>query len=180
MFDFSFAELATIGAVALVVIGPERLPKVARTLGHLMGRAQRYVNDVKADIQREIELEDFHKIKQSVDDAAGELRASLQETENTIRNAGQAMQANLDDAVADAKRALGTGAQAAEPAALAHETATAAHEAVAHEAAPAESAVLAHDSAQAELPLADPAPAAVAQAAEPARPPANVTTGTPT
>jgi len=156
MFDFSFAELATIGVVALVVIGPERLPKVARTLGHLMGRAQRYVNDVKADIQREIELEDFSKIKQHVDDAAGELRASLQETENTIRNAGQALQANLENAAADAKLALGTDTQAAEPAALVH------------------------DPAQAELPLADSAPAAAAPPEVPAKPPVNITTGTPT
>lgn len=106
MFDFSFAELATIGVVALVVIGPERLPKVARTVGHLMGRAQRYVNDVKADIQREVELEEFRKLKQGMDDAAGELRASLQETQNTIHTAGQTLQAQLDDAVAETKKRI--------------------------------------------------------------------------
>ena len=50
MFDIGFSELMLIGIVALIVIGPERLPKVARTLGHLLGRAQRYVNDVKSDI----------------------------------------------------------------------------------------------------------------------------------
>ena len=54
MLDFGFDKIALIGAVALIVIGPERLPKVARTLGHLVGRMQRYVNDVKADIAREI------------------------------------------------------------------------------------------------------------------------------
>ena len=59
MFDIGFSEMLVIGVVALVVIGPQRLPKVARTLGHLVGRMQRYVNDVKADINREIELDDL-------------------------------------------------------------------------------------------------------------------------
>ena len=70
MFDFSFSELMVVGVVALVVIGPERLPKVAKTLGHLVGRAQRYVNDVKSDIQREIELDDLRKFKEQVQEAA--------------------------------------------------------------------------------------------------------------
>ena len=57
MFDFSFAELAVIMVAALIVIGPERLPKVARTMGHMWGRAQRYVNGVKADIERDMAVE---------------------------------------------------------------------------------------------------------------------------
>ncbi len=56
MFDFSLAELMVVMVVALIVIGPERLPKVARTLGHLYGRAQRYVNGVKADIARDMAI----------------------------------------------------------------------------------------------------------------------------
>src|SRR5262249_15870907 len=56
MFDIGFSELLVIGVVALIVIGPERLPRVARTVGVLAGRLQRYVADVKADINREIEL----------------------------------------------------------------------------------------------------------------------------
>ena len=56
MFDIGFSELMVIGLVALIVIGPERLPRVARTLGHLAGRLQRYVAAVKADINREVEL----------------------------------------------------------------------------------------------------------------------------
>ena len=63
MFDIGFSELMVIAVVALVVIGPERLPRVARTAGHLMGRLQRYVNDVKADISREMELEELRKFK---------------------------------------------------------------------------------------------------------------------
>lgn len=184
MFDISFSELAVIGAVALVVIGPERLPKVARTVGHLMGRAQRYVNDVKADIQREIELDDFRKLKQTMDDAASELNTSMRETENSIRSAGQALQADLDAATHDAKRALDLNSKVevaettpAEPAAPAAEPAAAALA-----SAPAEPT-----APQAELPLTEPAPVASAEPVKPAapaepaaKPPANATTGTPT
>ena len=63
MFDISFSEILVIATVALIVLGPERLPKVARTLGHLFGRAQRYVNEVKNDIQREMELEELKKME---------------------------------------------------------------------------------------------------------------------
>jgi len=70
MFDISFAEMLVIGVVALIVLGPERLPRVARTVGHLFGRAQRYMNDVKNDIQREIELDELKRLKTSVEDTA--------------------------------------------------------------------------------------------------------------
>ena len=70
VFDIGFSELLVIGVVALIVIGPERLPRVARTLGHLFGRMQRYVNDVKADISREMELEELRKLQTDVQDAA--------------------------------------------------------------------------------------------------------------
>jgi len=66
MFDVSFTELMVIGLVALIVIGPERLPRVARTAGHLMGRLQRYVSTVKADISREMHIEDLKRFEQSV------------------------------------------------------------------------------------------------------------------
>ncbi|CAM4161964.1 Sec-independent protein translocase protein TatB [Kerstersia similis] len=85
MFDISFTELLVIGAVALVVIGPERLPKVARTVGHLLGRAQRYVSDVKSDIQREMELDELKKFKAQMDEAASSLKTSLREAESSIR-----------------------------------------------------------------------------------------------
>lgn len=78
MFDISFTEILVIAVVGLVVIGPERLPKVARTLGHLFGRAQRYANDVKNDIQREMELEELKKWKASVEGAARSIEDSVQ------------------------------------------------------------------------------------------------------
>src|SRR5437899_8181800 len=70
MIDFGFDKIALIGAVALIVIGPERLPKVARTVGHLLGKAQRYVADVKAEVNRSIELEELKKVKTQFEDAA--------------------------------------------------------------------------------------------------------------
>jgi sec-independent protein translocase protein TatB len=78
MFDISFAEMLVIGVVALVVLGPERLPRVAHTLGHLFGRAQRYVNDVKNDIQREMELEELKKLKNSVEETARSIEEAAQ------------------------------------------------------------------------------------------------------
>ena len=78
MFDIGFSELMVIGLVALIVIGPERLPRVARTLGHLAGRLQRYVADVKADINREVELDELRKMKDSVQQAASGIEDSVQ------------------------------------------------------------------------------------------------------
>lgn len=77
MFDLGFSELMIIALVALVVIGPERLPKVARTVGHLAGRLQRYVADVKADINREVELEELRKMRDSMQSAASEMQSSF-------------------------------------------------------------------------------------------------------
>jgi len=77
MFDIGFSELLLIGIVALVVIGPERLPKVARTAGHLFGRMQRYVADVKADINREIHVEELHKLQE-------EIRSSVNSIEQSV------------------------------------------------------------------------------------------------
>jgi len=73
MFDVGFSEIALIAVVALIVIGPERLPKTARTLGHLFGRLQRYVNEVKADISREMELEELKKLQNEVHSAARDI-----------------------------------------------------------------------------------------------------------
>ena len=77
MFDIGFSELMVIGVVALIVIGPERLPKVARTMGHLFGRMQRYVNDVKADISREMELDELKKLQSSLQDTARSFEQSV-------------------------------------------------------------------------------------------------------
>ena len=78
MFDIGFSELMVIGLVALIVIGPERLPRVARTIGHLAGRLQRYVADVKADINREVELDELRKMRDSVQQAASSIESTVQ------------------------------------------------------------------------------------------------------
>lgn len=77
MLDFGFDKLALIGAVALIVIGPEKLPKVARTVGHLLGKAQRYVADVKAEVNRSIELDELKKMKTQFEDAARDVERSV-------------------------------------------------------------------------------------------------------
>ncbi|MBE7939984.1 MULTISPECIES: Sec-independent protein translocase protein TatB [Ramlibacter] len=77
MIDLGIEKMMVIGAVALIVIGPEKLPRVARTVGHLMGKAQRYVNDVKAEVNRSIELEELKKMKDSVESAAREVETSI-------------------------------------------------------------------------------------------------------
>jgi sec-independent protein translocase protein TatB len=79
MFDVGFSEILVIAVVALIVIGPERLPKVARTLGHLFGRMQRYVTQVKGDIEREMELEELRKLQGTVQDAARNVERTFQQ-----------------------------------------------------------------------------------------------------
>ncbi|WP_428509981.1 Sec-independent protein translocase protein TatB [Roseateles sp.] len=79
MIDFGFDKLALIGGVALIVIGPERLPRVARTIGHLLGKAQRYVSDVKAEVSRSMELEELKKMKTEMETAARDVQDSVQQ-----------------------------------------------------------------------------------------------------
>src|SRR5471032_2346847 len=104
MFDVGFSEIFVIALVALIVIGPERLPKVARTLGHLFGRMQRYVNDVKADISREMELDELRKLQATVQDAAQaiqqtvnkEITSTESELNSIATSAAQAVQPVAD------------------------------------------------------------------------------------
>ena len=84
MFDVGFSELIVIAVVALIVIGPEKLPKVARTAGHLLGRLQRYVSDVKSDINREMQLEDLKKLQQQVAEQAKSMEASVSQQLNSV------------------------------------------------------------------------------------------------
>jgi sec-independent protein translocase protein TatB len=100
MFDIGFSELLVIAVVALIVIGPQQLPKVARTLGHLFGRMQRYVNDVKADITREMELEELKKMRTSMEDAARSFQTSVDKevssTESELNKMAQDAQSAVD------------------------------------------------------------------------------------
>lgn len=95
MIDFGFDKLALIGAVALIVIGPEKLPRVARTVGHLFGKAQRYVADVKAEVNRSIELEELKKMKTQFEDAARDVQGSV---EREVREASSAFESDWREA----------------------------------------------------------------------------------
>ena len=77
MIDLGIEKLMVIGAVALIVIGPEKLPRVARTVGTLLGKAQRYVADVKAEVNRSMELDELKKMKDSVETAARDVESSI-------------------------------------------------------------------------------------------------------
>ena len=100
MFDFGFSKLLLLGIVALVVIGPERLPRVARTLGHLYGRLQRYVTQVKADIHREMEAADLGNVKSEFENAARsfqqEIESKALEVEREVRSAQADIERSLD------------------------------------------------------------------------------------
>jgi len=93
MFDFSLGELAVIGTVALVVLGPERLPKVARTVGDWLGKAQRYVSQVKADINREMELAELKKLQEEARSAAQSLQSAVQNVQSELTSVGSSLDA---------------------------------------------------------------------------------------
>lgn len=124
MFDIGASEIFVIGVVALIVIGPERLPRVAKTLGHLIGRLQRYVTEVKSDINREIELEELRNLKATMQDAARSIEQSVTSQVNFIdsevKQAGAEVQKQVESAVAPV-----TGIQLMPPATPAPEDATA-------------------------------------------------------
>jgi sec-independent protein translocase protein TatB len=98
MFDIGFSEILVIGIVALIVIGPERLPKVARTLGHMAGRLQRYVNEVKADINREMELDELRKLHSQVQSAARDIEQSVSEAAHDVESGVRSVEAQLNEA----------------------------------------------------------------------------------
>jgi len=79
MFDLDISKLALIGAVALVVIGPEKLPRVARTVGTLLGKAQRYISDVKAEVNRSMELDELKRVKETMEDAAKDVGQTIRD-----------------------------------------------------------------------------------------------------
>lgn len=118
MFDIGFSEILLIGVVALVVIGPERLPKVARTLGHMFGRLQRYVNEVKADINREIELDELRKLQSQVQSAARDIEQSVSQAAHDVESGVRSVETELNQAAATATQpAADAKAQASPPAA---------------------------------------------------------------
>ncbi len=100
MFDIGFSEIVVIAVVALIVIGPEKLPKTARTLGHLFGRLQRYVTEVKADINRELELDELRKLQQQVQTAAKDFETSMTAAAREVESGVRGVEAELNAAAA--------------------------------------------------------------------------------
>ena len=102
MFDIAFSELVVIAIIALIVIGPEKLPKVARTAGLLLGRMQRYINTVKTDINRELQFEELQKLQQEMRQSAqhleGELDQARSQAVDEARNIEQSIGGALDEA----------------------------------------------------------------------------------
>jgi sec-independent protein translocase protein TatB len=98
MFDVGFSEMVVIAVVALIVIGPEKLPKTARTLGHLFGRLQRYVNEVKSDINREIELDELRKLQQQVQTAAQDFKTSVTSAASEVESSVRTVESELNAA----------------------------------------------------------------------------------
>ena len=84
MFELSFGKMMIIAVVALIVLGPEKLPKVARTLGHLLGRARSYANQVKQDIDREMQMDELKKLQQAAQDAAKSFETTVNEAGRSV------------------------------------------------------------------------------------------------
>src|SRR5881392_2100399 len=108
MFDIGFSEILVIGVVALIVIGPERLPKVARTLGHMFGRLQRYVNEVKADISREMELDELRKLQAQVQSAASDIEQSVTQATREVEAGVRSVETQLNEAASGSPSASDT------------------------------------------------------------------------
>jgi sec-independent protein translocase protein TatB len=122
MFDIGFSEIVVIAVVALIVIGPERLPKAARTMGILFGRLQRYVNDVKSDINREIELDELRKLQKEVQSAASDLKSSVENAARDVETGVKSVESDLNAGMTDNPPAAdGETARSFEPSALPNE-----------------------------------------------------------
>lgn len=97
MFDIGFSEMAIIAVVALIVLGPDRLPKVARQAGQWLGKLQRYVSDVKSDINRQMELDELRKLQTEVQQAAsgieGAVKSAVSETQSQFDSLSSTLQA---------------------------------------------------------------------------------------
>ena len=107
MIDFGFDKLALIGAVALIVIGPEKLPRVARTVGHFVGKAQRYVADVKAEVNRSIELEELQKMKREFETAAQDVQQTVHREMSEASGAVQTTWNEVTGSLSDASQHAG-------------------------------------------------------------------------
>ncbi|HCX32866.1 MAG TPA: twin-arginine translocase subunit TatB [Rhodocyclaceae bacterium] len=119
MFDIGFSELLAIGLVSLIVIGPERLPKVARTVGALLGRLQRYVSDVKSDINRELQLDEIRKMQRQVEESAREVELTIDKETSSVGDSLNSALATADPGRVPGSGGSAPGSEAVEPASAA-------------------------------------------------------------
>ncbi len=102
MLDIAFSEMLVIGVVALVVVGPEKLPKVARTVGVLLGRAQKYVGDIKSDINRQLQFEELKALQEQMAQQARALENSVKkemlETEAALTQSAESFKTSIENA----------------------------------------------------------------------------------
>ena len=105
MFDIGFSEILLIAVVALVVIGPERLPGVARNVGRFIGRLQRYVHDIKSDFNREVELEEIRRIQHEMENTVQSMQESMRAVESSLQQEARVLQTSATDPLLPAEQA---------------------------------------------------------------------------
>lgn len=105
MFELSFGKMMIIAVVALIVLGPEKLPRVARTLGHLLGRARSYANQVKQDIDREMQMDELRKLQQQAQDAARSFETAVNDAGRSVEAEAARVQGAVNTSLAQAEAA---------------------------------------------------------------------------
>ena len=110
MFELSFGKMMIIAVVALIVLGPEKLPKVARTLGHLLGRARGYANQVKQDIDREMQMDELRKLQEQAKDAARSFETAVNDAGRTVEQEAASVHASVNTSLAQAEATVGSDA----------------------------------------------------------------------
>jgi sec-independent protein translocase protein TatB len=103
MFELSFGKMMIIAVVALIVLGPEKLPKVARTLGHLLGRARSYANQVKQDIDREMQMDELRKLQQQAQDAARSFETAVNDAGRSVEQEAAKVQSSVNTSLTQAE-----------------------------------------------------------------------------
>ena len=108
MIDLGVSKLMLIGVVALIVVGPEKLPRVARTAGTLLGRAQRYVSDIKAEVAQQISIDEINEVKKSVEEAAKSAEASMRKMDASINKEVRDAESSVYKSLNDTQKEVGT------------------------------------------------------------------------
>ena len=106
MFDIGFSEILLIAVVALVVIGPERLPGVARNVGRFIGRLQRYVHDIKSDFNREVELEEIRRLQHEMENTVQSMQESMRSVESSLQQEARVLQTSATDPLLPLEQAV--------------------------------------------------------------------------